>query len=146
MNVRRNVKKNRQLHTMKQNTSIFALMVTIFLTCVFSSCQTNIYINDHFDKTKSIKLSVGNPLKHIDLTTNSEKYKKLVEWSNKNTGGWHPTFASYISEISLHQGDFRLLYLKEGGVVIGFTDPKGEPKQFSKTIDKGELDFLLVND
>ena len=74
---------------------------------------------------------------------NSNKYLKLIEWGKKNTNGWHLTPVSYIAEIYVGQRNFRLLYTSgTKGVVIGFTDKKGNSKQYSKTTKKGELDFL----
>jgi hypothetical protein len=50
------------------------------------------------------------------------------------------TPASYVANISVtQQNSFRLLYNKgDEGVVIGLSD-----KQYSKSIKKGELDFLI---
>ena len=80
----------------------------------------------------------------IEIPTNSEKFNKLTQWAENNTAGWETAPASYVAEVFVGQGNFRLLYTTgTDGVVIGFTDRENNPKQYSKKIKKGELDFLV---
>lgn len=124
----------------KRTLTIFGLLI---LTSVFTGCNTDININDYIDKNFSLKLSIGNPLDHVDILVNSDKYKRLVQWGNENLNGWQWTPASYIADIFVGQGNFRLLVLsKSNGVVIGFTDKNGKSRQYINKIKKGELDFL----
>jgi len=126
---------------MKELILALGLIVLIF---TFSGCRQHIDIKDYIDQELSLELKIGNQLKHIDtIQVNSNKYIKLIEWGKKNTNGWHLTPVSYIAEIYVGQRNFRLLYTSgTKGVVIGFTDKKGNSKQYSKTTKKGELDFL----
>ena len=80
----------------------------------------------------------------IEIAPNSDKFIKLTNWTENNKTGWETTPASYVSEVFVGQGNFRLLYTTgTDGVVIGFTDRENIPKQYSKKIKKGELDFLV---
>ena len=57
--------------------------------------------------------------------------------------GWQSSPAYYIEDIYVSKGDFRLIHTNgSNGVVIVFTDKEGNPKQYTKGIEKGELDFL----
>jgi len=124
----------------KRTWTIFGLLI---LTFAFSGCNTAININDYIDKNSPLKLSIGNPLDHVDIAVNSDKYKKLIQWGNEHLNGWQRTPASYIADIFVGQGDFRLLLIsKSNGVVIGFTDKNGKSRQYVNKINKGELDFL----
>ena len=80
----------------------------------------------------------------IEIAPNSDKFIKLTQWAANNTTGWATAPASYVSEVFVGQGNFRLLYTSgTDGVVISFTDRENNPKQYSKKIKKGELDFLV---
>ncbi|MCX6182408.1 MAG: hypothetical protein NT150_10810, partial [Bacteroidetes bacterium] len=106
---------------------------------------------EYIDKNASLKLTINKKdnstglttSEHFDIAANSDKYNQFVEWAQKNTDNWKWTPASYVADICVGQGNFRLLYsIGSNGVVIGFTDKEGKPKQYSKTIEKGNLDFL----
>ena len=80
----------------------------------------------------------------FEIPANSDKFVKLTQWAENNTTGWETTPASYVAEVFVRQGNFRLLYTTgTEGVVIGLTDRKNIHKQYSKKIKKGELDFLV---
>ena len=126
-------------------------MVILLITCVLTSCSTQINFSEYIDKNKPLEmmimkydsLSQNTKLIKLSIPANSDKYKRLIEWAEKNKSGWQSTPASYISEICISQGDFRLLYTpRSSGVVIGFSDVDKQPKQYSKSIMAGELDFL----
>ena len=69
---------------------------------------------------------------------------KLIRWGNQNTNGWFAAApVSFIGDVSLSQGNFYLLIT--GGrtkVVINFTDKNGKPREYIKTIEGNEFDFL----
>jgi len=124
----------------------------IILISILAGCKTHININDYIDKNVAVKLKVSKKdnstgltsFKNFDIPVNSDKYKELIEWGNKNTAGWQSTLASFIADIYVGQGDFRMLYNSGSkGVVVGFKDKEGRAKQYSKTIMQGELDFLF---
>ena len=123
---------------------IIAILGLFILTFAFFGCRQHIDINNYIDKKLPLELKIGNQLKRPDtIKVNSDKYRKLVDWGKANKDDWQSTPASYIANICVGQGNFRLLYLPDkDGVVIGFTDNQGNPKQYSKRIKKGELDFL----
>ena len=126
---------------MKKTFTILGLLI---LTFTFIGCKQHIDINKYIDSTLPLRLKIGNQLERPDtIKVNSDKYKKLVEWAKINKDDWESSPVSYIAYISVGQGNFRLIYLPgKDGVVIGFTDNQGNPKQYSKRIKKGELDFL----
>lgn len=132
---------------MKHLTWTIALIISL----AFTSCQTDLDINDVIDQKSAFTLTFRTVDSDTGLSSNeteeikvnSEKWTKLVDFAKNNMDGWQSIPASYIGDIYVSQGDFRLIHTKgSNGVVIEFTDKKGNPKQYSKEIDKGELDFL----
>ena len=119
---------------------------------VLTSCATNIDFNEYIDKNLPLELKIQRNYlstdstmpERIEIAPNSDKFIKLTQWAENNTTGWETTPASYVSEVFVGQGNFRLLYTSgTDGVVISFTDRENNPKQYSKKIKKGELDFLV---
>lgn len=133
---------------MRNITKLISVLGLIFLTFGLCGCRQHIDINDYINQKSPLELKIGNQLKQPDtIQVNSNKYRKLIEWGKNNTDGWQLTPASYIAEIYVGQGKFRLLYTSgTEGVVIGFTDKDGKPNQYCKTTKKGELDFLKEKD
>ena len=128
--------------------SIIGLLI---LFSFLSACSIDININDYFDKnapfnlaiTKTDKSTGFSSTSNFEISVNTDKFKKIIQWGNENVDGWKWAPASYQLSICLGQGDFRLLSnLGSEGVVIGFTDKVGKARQYSKTIKKGSLDFL----
>ncbi|HEY4799679.1 MAG TPA: hypothetical protein VII99_11425 [Bacteroidia bacterium] len=129
-------------------THIFGLFI---LTLLLTGCSIDININDYIDKNAPLKLTIKKTdnstgltiADNFEIAVGSDKYKKLIQWGNENTDGWQQTPASYNPNIFVGQGKFRLLGFANGnGVVIRFTDKDGKPRQYTKTITQGELDFL----
>ena len=119
---------------------------------VLTSCTTNIDFNEYIDKNLPLELKIQKNYlstdstmpKRIEIAPNSDKFIKLTHWTENNMTGWETTTASYVSEVFVGQSNFRLLYTSgTDRVVIGFTDREKNPKQYSKKIKKGELDFLV---
>ena len=135
------------MKTINQSLTIFLLFIS---TAVLTSCSSDININDYIDKNSSLKLTINKTDTNTGLTSsdlfeispNSDKFKKLIAWGNENKYDWKSTLASYVCELSVTQDNFNLLLLKHEGVVIGFTDKKGNGNQYQKIINKGDLDFL----
>jgi hypothetical protein len=131
------------LHALTNNIKLAALATTFMLV----SCSSSINIKDYVEKNSAFSLTINSKdtatgftkSSQTKIIVGSDKYLKLISWLDKNENGWHTTPASYISTILVtQQNSFRLLYKKgDNGVVIGLKD-----KQYSKTIKKGELDFL----
>jgi len=61
-----------------------------------------------------------------------------------NSDGWNWDPVSHIpADIIVSQGSFRLLYwVGKDIAVITYTDKNNKSKQYSKSIKKGDLDFL----
>jgi len=125
--------------------------ITLVFSLALVSCQTDLDINDSIDQNSSFTLTIRTVDKETILCTNrteeievnSEKWNKLVDFLMNNINDWQSSPASYIGDIYVTQDDFRLIYTKgTTGAVIAFTDKKGEPKQYAKKIENGELDFL----
>lgn len=120
---------------------------------MLASCGSKININNYIDKKSSFILTLNSTDKmtgltkaiQTDIKVNSHKYSKLIEWFNNNESGWQLTPASYVANISVRQGSFGLLYTRgTDGAVISFIDKENKSRQYSKSITKGELDFLLL--
>ena len=132
------------LHTLTNNIKLAVLATTFMLV----SCSSSININDYIDRSSPFDLTINSrdtatgftQSLQSKITVNSDKYLKLINWLEKNENGWRITPVSYVTNISVTQrNSFRLLCSKgENGVVIGLGD-----KQYSKSIQKGELDFLI---
>ena len=121
------------------------------LILVTSSCQTDLDLQNVIDENSPFTLSIRTENLETGLTEHetekieveSEKWRKLIDFLYDNSDGWQSSPASYIGDIYVNQDDFRLIRMKgTSGVVIAFTDKEGEPQQYTKKIDKGELDFL----
>ena len=132
---------------MNHSKLILKKLIFIILTSFTIGCTTTININDYINQNRPLELNLNHGLNSADrlqIASHSAKFKKLIQWGKQNCEGWESTPASYDANIFVGQGDFRLLYsLNSDGVVIGFTDKKGNPKQYSKSVQKGELDFLV---
>ncbi len=137
--------------TMTPTKSFLTLSGLFIMISVFSGCSTYINISEYINKNAPLNLTINKKdnttglttSNHFEIAIHSDKYQKLIEWGNNNTDGWQWAPASYIADIYVRQGDFRLLYTSVNkGVVIGFTDKEGKSKQYSKTIINGDLDFL----
>jgi hypothetical protein len=115
------------------------------------SCQTDLDINSVIDQKTPFTLTIRT----VDTTTglsstesevikvHSAKWNMFVDFAKSNMNGWKSSPASYIGDIFVSQGDFRMIYSQGwNGVVIAFTDKEGNSKQYTKEIDKEELDFL----
>lgn len=124
--------------------------ITLVFGLALTSCQTDLDL-DIIDQNSSFTLTIrtvdpetglsSNETEEIEV--NSEKWIKLVDFAKNNMEGWQSSPASYIGDIHVSQGDFKLICKKgSNGVVMAFTDKEGNPKQYTKGIDKGELDFL----
>ena len=129
------------------NTSLL-IITGILLT----SCTTEVDINDHIHNLTPIELMVKSKYDSIEfvdrpvilLTTESEEFKKLIDWGSNNTEGWEPSIASYaMADAYLIQTDFYFSYYKSGFVILKFKDKDGKHRQFKKQINEGELDFLF---
>lgn len=126
-------------------------IITLILSLGMTSCQTDLDLNDVIDPKSPFTLTIRTVDPETGLSShetevikvNSKKWKKLVDFATNNINGWQSSPASHIGDIYVSQGDFRLIQTKGSkGVVIAFTDKEGNPKQYTKGIDTGELDFL----
>ena len=116
---------------------------------MITSCTSEISISEFVDSNSPLMLRISRRNNELTKTEiiepSSEKSKKFILWCNKNSSGWENAIASYNSEVSVSQNNFNLLYFGNA-VVINFTDKNGKPKQYSKAIENGELDFLIECD
>ena len=131
----------------------FKIVFLVLLTRILTSCNSRIKLNEYFNNKSSFTLSINSTIKSTGLTQTtqteieviSNKYSKLIEWLNKNESGWQMSAASFVTEISVSHGSFKLLYTKgTNGAIISFIDKENKPRQYSKSITKGELDFLVT--
>lgn len=126
-------------------------IIILILSLVITSCETDLELNDVIDHKSSFTFTIRtvDPESGLssneteEIKANSKKWIKLVLFLKENTDDWQSSPASYIGDIYVSQGDFRLIHTNgSNGVVIVFKDKEGNPKQYTKEIDKGELDFL----
>lgn len=120
--------------------------IIMILALSLGACTSEVSITEQFDNNLPFAMNLSNKFTiQIEIQSGMEKHIQLVRWLEKNSSGWKPSTASYNTDISLTQNDFRLLYSSNGLVVIGFMDRSGDSKQFTKTTNESELDFLLDN-
>jgi hypothetical protein len=131
---------------------VLSLFQVFIILSLLNSCETDLDINEFIDKKSPIILTIKpydkvielSEIKQFNIEVNSTKWNEILTFANQNKEKWHSSPASYIGEIYLTQGDFRLIYNKGSeSVVISFMDKNGKPKQYVRKIKKGELDFLL---
>ena len=132
---------------MQKNKKYLSIIGLFILNTFFYSCSKEININDYIDKNTALRLTDNSngitTLCVVEIAANSEKFKEIIEWGSMNEDGWQWTPATYLPGVSVRQGGFLLMRTKDGkAVVISFTGKDGKSQQYSKTIDKGELDFL----
>ncbi|AFD08628.1 hypothetical protein [Solitalea canadensis] len=107
---------------MKKLNSFILVSGLFILTSSFSGCGTDININEYIDKNAPLKMTINQRDNSTGLTTsenfeiavNADKYQKIIEWGNKNKDGWQWAPASYIADIYIGQGNFRMLYTLGG--------------------------------
>lgn len=125
--------------------------MTLILSLAMTSCQTDLELNDVIDQKSPFTLTIRTVDPETGFSSNeteeikvdSEKWMKLIDFAKNNLDGWQSSPASYIGDIYVSQGDFRLIHTKgSNGVVFVFNDNQDNPKQYTKGINKGELDFL----
>ncbi|MEP7255992.1 MAG: hypothetical protein ABI666_09445 [Ferruginibacter sp.] len=133
---------------MKIHISFVTLLIMIF---ILTSCNEEINVYTYFDKKNPFNLKFYSTdsltkftnLRQLKILPNDNIYSNLTKWIDNNKTGWQDAPASYVPDVGIEQGTFHLLYLKKAnGIVINFIDPKNIAKQYSKSVKKGELDFL----
>lgn len=79
-----------------------------------------------------------------NLPLESEKSERIRRFLNTHSDGWNTNIASIIGDMTVSQGDFRMIY-SEGAesVSITYLDKDGRPTQLSRRIEPGALDFLF---
>ena len=122
----------------------------LFITLMIS-CQTDLEVDTLVDQKSDFTLRIrttdpdtGLSSDSLDMIeVHSEKWNKLMKFIKNNQEGWHASYASYVGDLYIHQKDFNLIHtIGEEGVVINFIDQNGKSRQYSKTIESGELEFL----
>ncbi len=113
-----------------------------------TSCQSNLDFNNIINQKESFSLKILNQKNlNINLTKeikiNSEKWIKFIDFLKNNKIGWQSNPASFNGNIHVSQKNFNFTYLESSNlVVINFLNNDRDSKQFTKKINKGELDFL----
>lgn len=126
--------------------NLFFISLLSSLTC----CSSDVNVFEYVDKNSSLKISAiesnSNLLNRLEteIQINSDKYSRLLKWADMNSDGWNWDPVSHIpADIIVSQGSFRLLYwVGKDIAVITYTDKNNKSKQYSKSIKKGDLDFL----
>ena len=78
------------------------------------------------------------------IFANTDKWSRLMQFASKNSTDWNPSPASHIADYYLRQDNFQLMGWNNGkSVVINFVDANGQANQLAKSIETGELNFLL---
>jgi len=125
----------------------------LFLLFFMFSCGKNINIDDILKNENNFKLTIYLSNKYNSDSTiiktinkNSKKISKLKEWITNNPDGWQSSNYSWATpDISLIGNNFRLLIFTDF-IVIGFVDKKWKQKQYTKQVNKLELDFISNNE
>ncbi len=121
-----------------------------FLLLIFTiSCGQNLDFEEILKNEKQFELKF-NPSGDINLDSslttkinaNSEIIDKLKIWFKNNPDNWESSIDSWATpDIFLTSNDFRLLIFKDF-VVVGFADKSGKQRQYTKSTDKSEFNFL----
>jgi hypothetical protein len=132
-----------------KHTEMKVILGIILLVLMFS-CRQDIKFEEIIkldsDFELTIKQTDNNDFERILIDKDSDKIIKLKEWFKEHSDNWESSIASWASpDISLTSNEFRFLVFKNF-VVIGFIDISGKPRQYTRTVDKMEFDFLLEND
>jgi hypothetical protein len=131
---------------MRTLTNIILIAFLLLLT----ACKENINPIDILRNENDFKLTINSSGNYVTDITNakiinkdSEVFLNLKSWLIYNSKGWKSSIASWATpNVSLTGKDFRLLVFKDF-VVIGFTDNNGKPRQYTKSINKSDLAFLI---
>lgn len=126
------------------------LYLNIVLLIGLFSCDSKINPNEFTKNNQKLILkhkSDGYFLQKdstdIIIDYNSIKYQKLLKWFMDNSNGWRSSPLSYSSSDLIIIGkDFRFRIFKDF-VVIDYIDKNGKSKQFDKSVNKNEFEFLL---
>jgi hypothetical protein len=131
---------------MKQKIIIFLGLIALVIT----GCSSEIPIVKYLDLKSPLTLIIATNNKQTGVTNSSreiiepgsEKFNNFVSWCNNNLSDWQNSPASYIGKVIVAQNDFRLLY-NQDFVIISFIENNGKIHQYTKSVKKGELDFLV---
>ena len=122
------------------------------ISFMIASCSSKIEFNDYIDKNKPFSLNIGSSdsiqglddIKRIEIAVDSEKHREFLKWTARNSEGWTSSLLTYLPTILLTQNNFQLIYDPTNGlVVINFTDKQNQPREYTKTVQPGELNFIL---
>lgn len=123
-------------------------IITLSLILLTISCGQIVDSNELFKNETFLKLNIY-PTDSVlisnlsDLEIDSPKVKELGEWIDKNRTDWKKSIASFAQpSISIIGDSFRMLIFNDS-VVVGFTDDKGNQKQYTKQTDFYDFEFLL---
>ena len=123
--------------------------ILIFLLLTISSCSTQIHFENYIDANAPLILTIHKINSKTGVTENekkvvepnSEKFIHFKNWCDENSTNWKNASDSYSPKFVVTQKNFQLLCL-ENSVVFNFT-VRGKFKQYWKSIEKGELNFLI---
>lgn len=130
------------MNKMIRNVGFILLIFTI-------SCGQNLDFSEILKNEKQFDLKI-NPNGNLNLDSSSitkinadsKIIDKLKTWFKNNPDGWESSIASWATpDIFLTSNDFRLLIFKDF-VVVGFVDKSGKQRQYTKSVDKSEFNFL----
>ena len=121
------------------------LVFLFYSTIFFIGCQKD------FDVEKAIETSeefvigqyVGSELRLDTIRKGDEKWKKLSEFGKNNSHGWTISSASYSFDYWARSKTLLLSgWHNATQIVLSHIDTNGTAIQMTKSIEKGELDFL----
>ena len=127
------------------------LLIILIFCLSFTSCRITLDINDFIDTNSEFILIIVDvdsdtglsTFKTEDIKVNSKKWVLIIEFLKNNIDSWRSSPASHIGNIYVKQNSFSLTYSKGfNSIVLKYIDKEGQPKQYYKSIDKKELDFL----
>ena len=128
------------------------ILIFISVLSLLFGCTKTIEFDKIIDNSKSFELKKDiwkaqkTSIYKREIRTKSKKWIEFNNWLNNNKVGWKSTPVSYLTEITITQDEFGLLFFSDDkgeSVVIHYTDEQGEGRQYQKEIKKGELDFII---
>ena len=123
----------------------YLILFATFLTAA-SSCRQSFDAYTHFSTNEAFDVEMGDTITKTMATftvlPNTKKHEQLLRWLEANRDGWQKTSGSFSGDIMVRQGNFVLLRLDSGGVMISTTAKEGKPIQYRKDGTAKNLEFL----
>jgi hypothetical protein len=121
------------------------LVFLFYSTICFIGCQKSFDVEQAIETCEEFVIGqyVGSELRLDTIRKGDEKWKKLSAFGKNNSNGWSNTSASYSFDYWARSKTLLLSgWHNETQIVLSHIDTNQKAIQMTKSIEKGELDFL----